>query len=89
MESGEVQENIYFQCFFVTNMKTILLDEIIQLWVHGDVAPTGSCAIFFLADLLLLIAGASNYWPLVMMRTNDSKRSVPTNRLPDWDLGVD
>ena len=24
-----------------------------------------------------------------MMRTNNSKRSVPTNRLPDWDLGVD
>ena len=39
--------------------------------------------------LILLIAGASNYWPLVMMRTNNSKRSVPTNRLPDWDLGVD
>ena len=39
--------------------------------------------------LILLIAGGSNYWPLVMMRTNNSKRSVPTNRLPDWDLGVD
>ena len=39
--------------------------------------------------LMLLIDGASNYWPLVMMRTNNSKRSVPTNRLPDWDLGVD
>jgi len=24
-----------------------------------------------------------------MMRTNSSKRSVPTNRLPDWDSGVD
>ena len=24
-----------------------------------------------------------------MMRTNSSKRSVPTNRLPDWYLGVD
>ena len=24
-----------------------------------------------------------------MMRTNNSKRIVPTNRLPDWDLGVD
>ena len=39
--------------------------------------------------LILLIAWGSNYWPLVMMRTNNSKRSVPTNRLPDWDLGVD
>ena len=28
--------------------------EIIQLGVHGEVAPTGSCAIFFLGDLLLL-----------------------------------
>ena len=24
-----------------------------------------------------------------MMHTNNSKRSIPTNRLPDWDLGVD
>ena len=24
-----------------------------------------------------------------MMRTNSSKRSVPTNRLPDWYFGVD
>ena len=39
--------------------------------------------------LILLIVGTSNYWPLVMMRTNSSKRSVPTNRLPDWYLGVD
>ena len=55
MESGEVQEIYLFQCFFVTNMWTILLDEIIQLGVDGDVAPTGSCAIFFLADLLRLL----------------------------------
>ena len=55
MESGEVQEIYLFRCFFVTNMWTILLNEIIQLGVHGDVASTGSCAIFFLADLLRLL----------------------------------
>ena len=55
MESGEVKEIYLIRCFFVANMWTILLDEIIQLGVHGEVAPTGSCTISFLADLLRLL----------------------------------